>query len=333
IAVDGSGDAYVTGYTGSTNFPTSNPLQATNGGVYDAFVAKISAALIYSASAGGNYTIKKVGGTIEVLDSNSNIVAQSTDTSSAATFTNNSTSPITLTVDYSGGDPIPSGGLTFTGGGSDTLKVSGYGAGTDLSETFTGSGSGAVQVGSGAATTYTGLSPVLMDGGTPGNVVFTLPADAHALLKDNGSGTPEIVSTDATPAFEATTFTAPSGSLTIYGAGGDSITTDPTFTADFNTSLAIDGTATDTVTLNALDLTAPGASLSVTGQTINIGGDITTSSTQDYNGPTAIDTSVSLTGSTITFGDKVDDATVGADALTVSGAGVFKGVVGGTKAL
>ncbi|HXN23339.1 MAG TPA: SBBP repeat-containing protein [Candidatus Dormibacteraeota bacterium] len=42
IAVDSAGNAYVTGYTNSTNFPTSNPLQPTNHGGYDAFVAKIT---------------------------------------------------------------------------------------------------------------------------------------------------------------------------------------------------------------------------------------------------------------------------------------------------
>jgi hypothetical protein len=40
IAVDSSGNVYVTGMTGSTNFPTMNPLQP-NGGGEDAFVAKI----------------------------------------------------------------------------------------------------------------------------------------------------------------------------------------------------------------------------------------------------------------------------------------------------
>jgi hypothetical protein len=42
IAADAAGNAYVTGNTSSTNFPTVNPAQATNGGGADAFVAKIS---------------------------------------------------------------------------------------------------------------------------------------------------------------------------------------------------------------------------------------------------------------------------------------------------
>jgi len=41
IAVDSSGNTYVTGYTGSADFPTANPLQRALGGGTDAFVAKI----------------------------------------------------------------------------------------------------------------------------------------------------------------------------------------------------------------------------------------------------------------------------------------------------
>jgi len=44
IAANAAGDAYVTGNTSSTNFPTVNPAQPTNGGGADAFVAKISSA-------------------------------------------------------------------------------------------------------------------------------------------------------------------------------------------------------------------------------------------------------------------------------------------------
>ena len=57
IAVDSVGDAYVTGYTGSTNFPTSNPLQPTNHGGADAFVAALDpagATLLYSTYLGGS---------------------------------------------------------------------------------------------------------------------------------------------------------------------------------------------------------------------------------------------------------------------------------------
>jgi Beta-propeller repeat len=57
IAVDAVGDAYVTGYTYSTNFPTENPFQSTIGGGRDAFVTKLNAAgdaLIYSTYLGGS---------------------------------------------------------------------------------------------------------------------------------------------------------------------------------------------------------------------------------------------------------------------------------------
>src|SRR5229473_2058258 len=57
IAVDSSGNAYATGNTLSTNFPTKNPLQPASGGVRDAFVAKLNAAgsaLIYSTYLGGS---------------------------------------------------------------------------------------------------------------------------------------------------------------------------------------------------------------------------------------------------------------------------------------
>jgi hypothetical protein len=59
IAVDSAGNAYVTGRTYSTDFPTMNPLQAAaNGGQADAFVAKLNpagSAFVYSTYLGGSY--------------------------------------------------------------------------------------------------------------------------------------------------------------------------------------------------------------------------------------------------------------------------------------
>ena len=58
IAVDQSYAAYITGHTGSTNFPvTAGAFQETLAGGYDAFVSKLNAsgsALIYSTYIGGN---------------------------------------------------------------------------------------------------------------------------------------------------------------------------------------------------------------------------------------------------------------------------------------
>jgi hypothetical protein len=57
IAVDSSGNAYVTGQTSSADFPTVNALQSTLVGPTDAFLTKINAsgsALVYSTFLGGS---------------------------------------------------------------------------------------------------------------------------------------------------------------------------------------------------------------------------------------------------------------------------------------
>ncbi len=56
IAVDAAGNAYVTGSTTSTNFPTAGPLQPAAGGGLDAFVTKLNpggTALVMSTYLGG----------------------------------------------------------------------------------------------------------------------------------------------------------------------------------------------------------------------------------------------------------------------------------------
>ncbi len=56
IVLNAAGNIFVTGYTSSTNFPTLNPLQATNAGGYDAFLTELApggGALVYSTYFGG----------------------------------------------------------------------------------------------------------------------------------------------------------------------------------------------------------------------------------------------------------------------------------------
>ena len=57
IAVDASGNTYVTGVTEANNFPLVNPIQSSFGGMSDAFVTKLNAAgsaLVYSTFLGGD---------------------------------------------------------------------------------------------------------------------------------------------------------------------------------------------------------------------------------------------------------------------------------------
>jgi hypothetical protein len=58
IALDSAGNAYLTGFTSSTDFPTKNAIQPTFAGLsYDAFVTEINAegnALVYSTYLGGS---------------------------------------------------------------------------------------------------------------------------------------------------------------------------------------------------------------------------------------------------------------------------------------
>ena len=56
VAVDSAGNAYISGTTGSTNFPTTASLQATSAGGGDVFVSKLNpsgTALMYSTFLGG----------------------------------------------------------------------------------------------------------------------------------------------------------------------------------------------------------------------------------------------------------------------------------------
>lgn len=73
MAVDERGEAYITGQTGSSNFPTKNPYQGSLSGGNNAFVTKLNAAgsgLVFSTLLGGT---SFDGATGIALDRESNI--------------------------------------------------------------------------------------------------------------------------------------------------------------------------------------------------------------------------------------------------------------------
>ncbi|MBA4019281.1 MAG: hypothetical protein C0483_19115 [Pirellula sp.] len=150
-----------------------------------------------------------------------------------------------LVIDFTGGNPIPAGGIHYDGldqpGGTvDSLELVGTFDHADYR--YDDGHNGGIVVTQGVATgaiEYRNLEP-LVNTGSAANIVFTLGAAAdHVVLEEVTPGTLRLRSTDAVPTFETTTFTAPTTSLTLRtGDGNDTITVSP-LTGSF--SLTIDG--------------------------------------------------------------------------------------------
>jgi predicted GH43/DUF377 family glycosyl hydrolase len=76
VAVDGSGNAYVTGYTDSSDYPTATPFDPTRGGTRDAFVTKVDASgssLAWSSYLGGDAGAGYEAGSDIVVDGSGNL--------------------------------------------------------------------------------------------------------------------------------------------------------------------------------------------------------------------------------------------------------------------
>ncbi len=89
ISTDQDGNAYVTGYTFSTNFPTQSPYQGSTAGSADAFVAEVNAAgsaLTFSTYLGGNDDDRGFG--IALDDSGNVYVAGATRSTNFPTTSN-----------------------------------------------------------------------------------------------------------------------------------------------------------------------------------------------------------------------------------------------------
>ncbi len=146
---------------------------------------------------------------------------------------NGNTGDDSLTVDYSGGNPIPAGGLFYNGQGQttgDMLQVSG-GSFTNIIKTYANANDGTIDL-DGNLITYTGLEPVLLNVGNVDNIIFNLPGgatDDNAILEDDMptlvADTSRLRSQAGTATFETTTFTNPSNSLTVnMGASNGNFT-------------------------------------------------------------------------------------------------------------
>ena len=129
IALDSSGNIYVTGFTYSTNFPVASPLQAENAGGSDAFVTKLrpsGAGIIYSGYLGGSANDR---GYAIAVDSGGNVYV-SGDTFSSNFPTTPAPGPAPFQAANGGGDDAFVAKLNAAGNALDYSTYLG-GAGAD----------------------------------------------------------------------------------------------------------------------------------------------------------------------------------------------------------
>ncbi len=181
IAVNSAGDAYVTGWTQSTDFPTKNALQSKLDGTQDGFVSELNAsgtALVYSTYLGGSSQ-----------DQGSGIAVDSTGQAYVTGWTESTNFPTTATAfqpsDLSGGTEAFVTKLDPTKVGLSSLVYSTY-LGT----------SGGGGVGNGIAVDSSGYAYVTGRSLVPTTVGAYQTAGNEFVAKLNTGGTGVIYSTE-----------------------------------------------------------------------------------------------------------------------------------------
>ncbi|WP_417383170.1 hypothetical protein [Gimesia sp.] len=222
VAVQTALDDFFAVYDGSTpyTFGTDGPSSALDGITIQDFESVLIPLVV---SGAGDYRVVRNdqgAGTaddeIEIYRDGNLIANQLISRTSEVRVLGATNSSDSLEVDFSGGDPVPVHNVFFNGlggSGSDELLIT-NGSHTDTIYTYENAHDGSISL-DGSLINYVGLEPIT-NTGTTTNAVFNLTEGGDvATLTDNGA-----TSSLTGSSFENTTFTNPTGSLTINGGGG-----------------------------------------------------------------------------------------------------------------
>jgi hypothetical protein len=329
---------------GSTE-PVSQPTEVSLAG------GNVSITDSSSTGKADNWRLERAGTDIKLTDLNGGTITVSSIPGASGSGTSIVTFPLSvmqptgrlivdgrdgndvLTIDLSGGNPIPPGGITYSGGNptlapGDRLSITGGNQGT-VTYNSTSGHDGSIVMSSFGTVTYTGLEPIV-NTGTASDVIFNLPpAASTVLLEDDGTsgnGLSRLRSSNST--FETTTFINPTGSLTINrGNAADTLTINAL--PDFTASLAIGSSANPVGTITvagAISLAADKSLAAYASGTISFPdatSQLTTSGTGAISLTTARDI-VLLTGSSVATVN--GDLTLSANLQATPTSGNFSGV-------
>ena len=239
----------------------------------------VAESLIVSGSdwpADGQVTVKVEAGMIRAVDSGGTDVvpphalASVTDIQLYAPDAQDDTA----TIDFSGGNPIPTGGLTYDGGvgGNDALVLIG-GTFTTTSYTFIDATAGSIDL-DGSVITYTGLEPITASIDAT-NVTLNYSTTAETITVTDATGGQTTADSDV--AGEMVTFNNPTGMLTINaGDTGDDIIDILSLAANYAAHISIDGQGgSDTVNVNGA-VSLDNRDLTITADTIDVGATVAT---------------------------------------------------------
>ena len=190
----------------------------------------------------GSYDLFQDGDDIVVeVSGGSELFRKAADLVTSLTI-NGSAGDDTLTVDFSGGSPLPGEGLSFDGAGqtgSDTLALIG-GTVTSSDYRFDNANDGLIDL-DGQMITFTGLEPITDNLSVTDRVFTYSSADDDIVLNDDGIAGNNISRLSAAGTAESVDFTTPTGSLTINAGDGEDELSFVATDSMFNVSIAANG--------------------------------------------------------------------------------------------
>ncbi|MFM9962035.1 MAG: beta strand repeat-containing protein [Planctomycetaceae bacterium] len=311
------------------------PIDADNDGTAQADIGAYEAqpTSLNLPTTNTNVTILLNGSNIEIIDNTTSTVIVTTPLNPATPLIITGTSADdSVTIDFSGGNPIPAGGATFVGGGSggsgDQLVLK-NGTFDSVTHVFYDAANGSISMTTGSTTSvlnYQAVTSTIGDRLTVTDRTYQFAATSdYALLEDNstpGDGLSRLSSVSTSTPVE---FSAPATSLTILlKDGGDTLTLSAV-DALFSASVSVIGDNGN----DRLDASAMTLKVSLQG---NVGADtlLGGAGNDDLNGNSEDDSIDGGAGNDSLQGGAGNDVLVGAAGIdTLLGQGGNDSLTGG----